>query len=51
VDRQAARLLVSPAEYAAAETLYGTDVWAIADELNVEPWVIDAYQSCLRDAA
>lgn len=47
VDRQAARLLVSPVEYALAERLYGADVGAIAEELGVPVWAVAAYQAWL----
>lgn len=47
VDRRAARLLVSPAEYVLAERLYGADVAAIAEELGVPVWVVVAYQEWL----
>ena len=47
VDRQAARLLVSPAEYMLAERLYGCDVAAIGEELGVPVWVVGAYREAL----
>ncbi|MCI7305459.1 MAG: ImmA/IrrE family metallo-endopeptidase [Trueperella sp.] len=47
VDRQAAELLVSPAEYILAERLYGCDVAAIAEELELPVWVVAAYQTWL----
>lgn len=47
VDRRAARLLVSPAEYVLAERLYGCDVEAIAEELGVPVWVVVAYREAL----
>ncbi|WP_414628641.1 ImmA/IrrE family metallo-endopeptidase [Trueperella sp.] len=47
VDRRAARLLVSPADYVLAEHLYGCDVVAIAEELGVPVWVV-AYREGLR---
>lgn len=47
VDRRAARLLVSPAEYVLAERLYGCDVAAIAEELGVPVWVVVAYREGL----
>lgn len=47
VDRQAARLLVSPAEYMLAERLYGADVEMIGEELGVPVWVVIAYREAL----
>ncbi|WP_406714766.1 ImmA/IrrE family metallo-endopeptidase [Trueperella pyogenes] len=47
VDRQAARLLVSPAEYMLAERLYGADVEMIGEELGVPVWVVIAYRGAL----
>lgn len=47
VDRRAACLLVSPAEYILAERLYGCDVGAIAEELGVPVWVVVAYREAL----
>lgn len=47
VDRQAARLLVSPAEYILAERLYGADVEMIGEELGVPVWVVVAYREGL----
>lgn len=47
VDKYAAQLLISPAEYALAEHLYGTDTYAIADELGVTPETIQHYQHTL----
>ncbi|MDP9833034.1 ImmA/IrrE family metallo-endopeptidase [Trueperella abortisuis] len=47
VDRRAACLLVSPAEYVLAERLYGCDVGAIAEELELPVWVVAAYQTWL----
>lgn len=47
VDCRAARLLVSPVEYALAERFYGGDVVAIAEELDVAVWVVVAYREWL----
>lgn len=44
VDRMAARLIVVPSEYAAAERLYGPHAGAIAKELDLPVWVILAWQ-------
>lgn len=43
VDRQAARLLISPAEYALAEHLHEGNAAGIAEELGVPVWVVVAY--------
>lgn len=51
VDEQAAGLLVNATEYRLAEKLHGPDVHAIADELNVTDWIIEAFQRTLRRAA
>ncbi|MEW6896164.1 ImmA/IrrE family metallo-endopeptidase [Trueperella pyogenes] len=48
VDREAARLLISPAEYVLAEHLYGPNTAAIADELNLPTWIVEAYQEDLQ---
>lgn len=48
-DRQAARLLISPAEYALAEYMHGTNVAAIADELHLPTWTVDAYRQWLSE--
>jgi Zn-dependent peptidase ImmA (M78 family) len=45
VDRMAARLLVSPSEYAEAERLYGPHAGAIAKELDLPLWVVRAWQA------
>ena len=46
-DRYAARLLISPAEYALAERLVGPSPGALAKELGVLTWVVLAYQDAL----
>ncbi|MBM9432376.1 ImmA/IrrE family metallo-endopeptidase [Flaviflexus equikiangi] len=51
VDERAAGLLVTEQAYARAEWLHGPDVHAIADELDVTPWVIEAFQRTLRRVA
>lgn len=43
-DGEAARTLVAPEEYARAEAIVGPDPAMLADELDVEPWVIEAWQ-------
>lgn len=45
VDRTAARLLISPVEYALAERLVGCEAGALAEELDVPVWVIHAWQT------
>ncbi|WP_216395963.1 ImmA/IrrE family metallo-endopeptidase [Arcanobacterium phocae] len=47
-DRLAARLLISPTEYALAEKIHDGHIPAIADELGVTCWIVKAYQRCLR---
>lgn len=49
-DMEAARMLISQADYVTAEILYGNDECAIARELNVMPWVIKAYKQWLHDS-
>jgi hypothetical protein len=49
-DMEAARMLISQADYVTAEILYGSDECAIARELNVMPWVIKAYKQWLHDS-
>lgn len=44
VDKLAARLLVSPAEYEQAERLCGPHAGAIARELELPRWVVQAWQ-------
>ncbi|SNS42659.1 protein of unknown function [Micrococcales bacterium KH10] len=43
-DATAARRLISPIEYAIAERMVGPDPRALADELDVAPWVIEVFQ-------
>lgn len=49
-DIEAARMLISQADYVTAEILYGNDECAIARELNVMPWIIRAYKNRLHDS-
>lgn len=51
VNRQAAQLLISPAEYALAEQVYGPSVLLIAKELGVTPTTVNAYRQTLEAAA
>ncbi|MFY1723585.1 ImmA/IrrE family metallo-endopeptidase [Bifidobacterium breve] len=46
--RQAAHLLIDPAELALAERMYDDDLWSIADELNVTMQVLTDYQAMLN---
>lgn len=46
-DLYAARLLITPVEYALAEQLHGTSTTNIADELGVTRWAVDAYRAWL----
>lgn len=48
-DMEASALLVNPVEYAFAEQLYEGDVALMARELDVMPWVVDAYRQRLHD--
>ena len=43
-DAEAARTLIEPAEYAEAERAHGPHVGAIASELGVCTWVVEAFQ-------
>ena len=47
---EAARLLISPAEYALAERAYDADPWLMADVLDVTVHVLNDYRSLLRDS-
>ena len=47
VDREAARLLISPAEYALAEYMHEGNTVGIAEELGVPVWVVEAYRERL----
>lgn len=52
VDETAARILIDPDAYAAAEHLHGGyNKAAIAEELGVEPFVVSAYRRCMERAA
>lgn len=48
-DQEAAMMLVDPMEYAYAEAVYDGNVMGMARELNVLPWVIEAYRERLHD--
>ncbi|WP_276923356.1 ImmA/IrrE family metallo-endopeptidase [Corynebacterium pyruviciproducens] len=47
-DQWAAQLLISPAEYRAAELLVGAHVGALAYELEVTPAVVETWRACYR---
>lgn len=48
VDRKAARLLLSPVDYAVAERLHEGNLVAVACELDLPLWVVRAYVTGLR---
>ena len=48
-DQEAAKMLIDPLEYAYAEAVYEGNVMGMARELNVLPWVIEAYRERLHD--
>lgn len=50
-DRFAARILVSPTEYAAAETIFGPQPSLIAHELGVTVKVLKTWQSLYERTA
>ena len=50
IDAVVARRLVTVEDYAAAELLVGCRVGALAAELEVPTWVIEAWQRTLRAA-
>ena len=48
-DQEAAKMLIDPMDYAYAEAVYEGNVMGMARELNVLPWVIEAYRERLHD--
>ena len=48
-DQEAAKMLIDPLEYAYAETIYEGNAMGMARELNVLPWVVQAYRERLHD--
>ncbi len=48
-DQEAALMLIDPMEYACAEAVYEGNVMGMARELNVLPWVIEAYRERRHD--
>lgn len=51
IDERVARIYVDPAAYARAERIRGPYPGAIADELDLPQWVIEAWQRSLQRAA
>lgn len=51
VDEQAAGLLITSQAYERAEKIHGPNIHAIADELDVTDWIIEAFQRTLRRVA
>ena len=47
VDQAAADLLISAPEYALAERLHGSNIVGIAQELDVAPFIVEAYRGAL----
>lgn len=48
-DIEAARMLISQVEYQTAENIYDGDETLMAKEMNVMPWIIQAYKQWLHD--
>ena len=48
-DQEAAKMLIDPLEYVYAETIYEGNAMGMARELNVLPWVVEAYRERLHD--
>ncbi|WP_242500493.1 ImmA/IrrE family metallo-endopeptidase [Bifidobacterium pseudolongum] len=48
-DMEAAAMLISPMEFAYAEAVYEGNTVGMARELNVLPWVVQAYRERLHD--
>lgn len=48
-DMEAAAMLISPLEFAYAETVYEGNTVGMARELNVLPWAVCAYREWLHD--
>ena len=48
-DQEAAMMLIDPLEYAYAEAVYEANIVGMARELNVLPWVVQAYRERLHD--
>ena len=50
VDQRAAHLLITPQQYANAETLHDGNLASIADDLHLPLWLVRAYQPNPRSA-
>lgn len=48
-DVEAAKMLISQVEYQTAENIYDGDEILMAKEMNVMPWIIQAYKQWLHD--
>lgn len=48
-DQEAALMLINPMEYAYAEAVYEGNTIGMARELDVLPWVVEAYRMRLHD--
>lgn len=48
-DIEAAAMLISPLEFAYAETIYEGNTLGMARELNVLPWAVVAFRERLHD--
>ena len=44
IDERVAHAFIEPDQFAAAERLHAGDSWAIAEELDLPAWVVDAYR-------
>ena len=44
IDERVAHAFIAPDQFAAAERIHGGDSWAIAEELDMPAWVVDAYR-------
>ena len=44
IDERVAQEFIAPEQFAAAERLHVGDSWAIAEELDLPAWVVDAYR-------
>ena len=51
IDEHVARRFIDPGRYARAESLVGPDPDLIADELDLPPWVVEAWQRWARRGA
>lgn len=51
IDEHVARRFIDPAQYARAERILGPDPVLIADELDLPPWVVEAWQRWARRGA